>query len=556
MNSQVYYRKWRPSTFNEIEGQEQVVTILKQAILKKRIPHALLFCGSRGTGKTSTARIFAKAVNCLSNPENKPCNECENCNMTNKGITLDIFELDAASHRGIEEIRSIRDKVLLAPSSFPYKVYIIDESHMLTEHASNAFLKTIEEPPEHVIFILCTTDPQKMVPTILSRCQRHDFKRISVTPMIKRLRYIANEENIIINDETLSLLANASNGSLRDSETLLEQLYLSYGNSPTIENANVMLGNTMEASNIAFEIVSICLKNETNQAFKVFNDALKNGIELKILHENIIRFCRAAAIVKTGNRKTLDEAPSILDKLEQIVDQLNTNKIFEFLESFSNLNVRLASETSIHLELAILKTANLFKKSETATEKKKSHATILPKTKPSPEINQITSNSLNSNENPLKDDISTSKEKSENHEPLVVNTSPNKIDHKDWNEIIAALSKKRGTRFNLGALLRGSEIASIKKDGKSLIILFTFKHKSHLERLEEEIKNINIRNTISDIIVKTINLTDNASIEFKLEVQTQSTTNEIKEEQFNPQAKIVKEALDLGGKLIEENNAN
>ena len=130
MNSQVYYRKWRPSTFHELEGQEQVVTILKQSILKKRIPHALLFCGSRGTGKTSTARIFAKAVNCLSDPENKPCNECANCEMINKGTTLDIFELDAASHRGIEEIRSIRDKVLLSPSSLPYKVYIIDESHM------------------------------------------------------------------------------------------------------------------------------------------------------------------------------------------------------------------------------------------------------------------------------------------------------------------------------------------------------------------------------------------------------------------------------------------
>ena len=326
MNSQVYYRKWRPSTFHELEGQEQVVTILKQSILKKRIPHALLFCGSRGTGKTSTARIFAKAINCLSGPENKPCNECANCEMINKGTTLDIFELDAASHRGIEEIRSIRDKVLLSPSSLPYKVYIIDESHMLTEHASNAFLKTIEEPPEHVIFILCTTDPQKMVATILSRCQRHDFKRISTIPMIKRLRHIANEEKININDETLALLANASNGSLRDSETLLEQLYLSYGNNPTIENANVMLGNTIEASNIALEIVYMSLKNQTNEAFKIFNEAVKNGIELKILHENIIRFYRAALIIKSGNSQTLEEAPSIIEKLQQIIAPIEINK--------------------------------------------------------------------------------------------------------------------------------------------------------------------------------------------------------------------------------------
>ena len=556
MNSQVYYRKWRPSTFHELEGQEQVVTILKQSILKKRIPHALLFCGSRGTGKTSTARIFSKAVNCLSNPEDKPCDKCKNCDMINKGTTLDIFELDAASHRGIEEIRSIRDKVLLSPSSLPYKVYIIDESHMLTEHASNAFLKTIEEPPKHVIFILCTTDPQKMVSTILSRCQRHDFKRISIMPMIKKLQHIANEEKINVNDETLSLLANASNGSLRDSETLLEQLYLSYGNNPTIENANVMLGNTIEASNIALEIVCICLKNETNQAFTVLSEALKNGVELKILHENIIRFCRAAAIVKSGNRQTLDEAPSTLNKLEQIVAPLKTNKIFEFLENVSNLNSRFTSETPIHLELAILKTSNLFKDSKTATENDQPHPSTLQKTKSPSEIDRIESIASNSKKTLEQNAVSVEKEKNEESKSLIVNTSSNEINHNNWNEIITSLSQKRGTRFNLGALLRGAEIASVKKDGNSYIIVFTFKHKSHLERLEEELKDINIHNVISETIVKTINLNDNASIEFKLEIQTQQREDRIKEKQLSTEAKIVKEALDLGGKLIEENNTN
>ena len=542
MNSQVYYRKWRPSTFHELEGQEQVVTILKQSILKKRIPHALLFCGSRGTGKTSTARIFAKAVNCLSDPENKPCNECANCEMINKGTTLDIFELDAASHRGIEEIRSIRDKVLLSPSSLPYKVYIIDESHMLTEHASNAFLKTIEEPQEHVIFILCTTDPQKMVATILSRCQRHDFKRISTIPMIKRLRHIANEEKININDETLALLANASNGSLRDSETLLEQLYLSYGNNPTIENANVMLGNTIEASNIALEIVYMSLKNQTNEAFKIFNEAVKNGIELKILHENIIRFYRAALIIKSGNSQTLEEAPSIIEKLQQIIAPIEINKLFKFLESVSILNTRLASETPIHLELVILKTANLFKNTETT--KKNTNTPQEGFTYP------------NTKKNRDEVDISINKKQDQPSESLIINSSSNEINENHWNEIITSLSKKRGSRFNLGALLRGAEIGSTKKENNSYIIIFTFKHKSHLERLEEEIKDINIRNIISETIVKTTNLNDNASIEFKLEIETEKTEANIKQKQLSPEAKIVKEALDLGGKLLEENQAN
>ena len=365
--------------------------------------------------------------------------------------------------------------------------------------------------------------------------------------MIKRLQHIAKEEKINVNDETLSLLANASNGSLRDSETLLEQLYLSYGNNPTIENANVMLGNTIEASNIALEIVCICLKNETNQAFTVLSEALKNGVELKILHENIIRFCRAAAIVKSGNRQTLDEAPSALDKLEQIVTPLKTNKIFEFLENVSTLNSRFTSETPIHLELAILKTSNLFKDSKTTTENDQPDPSALQKTISPSETDRIESIASNSKKTLVENTVSVEKEKHE---------ESNEINHNNWNEIIASLSKKRGTRFNLGALLRGAEIASIKKDGNSYIIVFAFKHKSHLERLEEELKDVNIHNVISETIVKTINLNDNASIEFKLEIQTQQREDRIKEKQLSPEAKIVKEALDLGGKLIEENNTN
>ena len=187
MTSQVYYRKWRPGSFTDLAGQDHVATTIRQAIKQQRVSHSYLFCGPRGTGKTTTARILAKAVNCLEPEEGNPCNNCRICRTINEGRFLDIIELDAASNRGIDEIREIRDKVNFAPVEGQRKVYIIDEAHMLTDQASNAFLKTLEEPPAHVIFVLCTTEANKILPTIISRCQRFDFRRLPTDVICRRL---------------------------------------------------------------------------------------------------------------------------------------------------------------------------------------------------------------------------------------------------------------------------------------------------------------------------------------------------------------------------------
>ncbi|GAI70863.1 unnamed protein product, partial [marine sediment metagenome] len=229
MASQVFYRKWRPQTLAEVVGQEQVTQTLLNALNNGRVSHAYLFCGPRGTGKTSTGRILAKAVNCLTNGKGEPCNTCPMCQAITEGRALDMIEIDAASNRGIDDIRGLRERVNYAPNQARYKVYIIDEVHMLTKEASNALLKTLEEPPPHVIFVLATTEAHKIIPTILSRCQRFDFRRISQTDVISKLTRICNTEGINMEPEALQLIAKAATGSLRDAENLLEQLTTYYG---------------------------------------------------------------------------------------------------------------------------------------------------------------------------------------------------------------------------------------------------------------------------------------------------------------------------------------
>ena len=242
MTSQVYYRKWRPSSFAELVGQEHVATTLRQSLKQGRVSHSYLFCGPRGSGKTTTARIIAKAVNCLDLRDGDPCNVCTICSTINDGRFMDIIELDAASNRGIDEIRDIREKVNFSPAQGSRKVYIIDEAHMLTDAASNAFLKTLEEPPAHVIFVLCTTEVQKILPTIVSRCQRFDFRRIPSDLIYNRLAAIAEAEGVTVEPEALRLVARYASGSLRDAQNLLEQLVVSYGDGVGLLQVEDLLG--------------------------------------------------------------------------------------------------------------------------------------------------------------------------------------------------------------------------------------------------------------------------------------------------------------------------
>ena len=296
--AQVFYRKWRPASFSELVGQDHVSSTLRQSLRQGRVSHSYLFCGPRGSGKTTTARIIAKAVNCLNTKDGDPCDICDNCHSINSGRFMDTIELDAASNRGIDEIRDIREKVNFAPAQGQRKVYIIDEAHMLTDAASNAFLKTLEEPPPHVIFVLCTTEANRILPTIVSRCQRFDFRRIGSELIYGRLTDITNAESVNADPEAIRLVARHSAGSLRDAENLLEQLVVSSTDGVTLKQVEELLGlNNGESS---LELIKYLLMGNTSAALSAVNQAAWSGTDLRQLHNQATELLRATMHLQWG----------------------------------------------------------------------------------------------------------------------------------------------------------------------------------------------------------------------------------------------------------------
>ena len=286
----VVARRYRPGTFADLVGQNQVSQALCNAITTNRVGHAYLFTGARGVGKTSTARILAKALNCTTGPTPTPCDQCDICTAIASGEDVDVIEIDGASNRGIDEIRQLRSNVSIRPSRSRFKIYIIDEVHMLTGPAFNALLKTLEEPPEHVKFIFCTTDPEKIPITVLSRCQRFDFPPVEMDSIIDRLRYIVGQEGITAEDEALRLLARRAAGSMRDSQSLLEQLLSFCTQTITVEDVHKMLG-TARSHRLA-EIVGCLLEHDAAAALAKLDQSVQEGVDVGQLAEQLLGYFR------------------------------------------------------------------------------------------------------------------------------------------------------------------------------------------------------------------------------------------------------------------------
>lgn len=354
---QTLYRKYRPTNFDEVVGQKVIIKTLKNALSNNTLTHAYLFTGPRGTGKTSIAKILAKTVNCTNLKDYLPCNDCQNCIQYNNKQAIDIIEIDAASNNGVEEIRELKSKISLVPSIGKYKIYIIDEVHMLSTGAFNALLKTLEEPPNHVIFVLATTDPHKIPSTILSRCQRFDFKKISIKEIVERLKYVVQQEKIKIDDIALSEIAHLSDGGMRDALSLLDQSIAYSEDKITLEDIHEING-TITSKELCIFIKYIFEKN-ISSIFDRIEEYNSKGKDFVKLLEEIILFLRNL-LIKMNVPNYFDESESFVVE-EEFLKQINLYQLLDYIKECNNYlyEMKNSNHPKIMFELLIVKIINL-----------------------------------------------------------------------------------------------------------------------------------------------------------------------------------------------------
>lgn len=358
MSYMALYRKWRPDTFEEVKGQDHVVTTLKNQIINNRIGHAFLFCGTRGTGKTSIAKLFAKAVNCEHPINGSPCNECAACRAIADGSSMNVIEIDAASNNGVDNIRQIREEVQYSPSEGKYKVYIIDEVHMLTQGAFNALLKTLEEPPAYVIFILATTESHKIPITISSRCQKYEFRRISVETISDRLMELLGREQIEAEKKAVDYIAKAADGSMRDALSILDQcIAFNIGKELTYENVLDTIGAV--DIDVFARLLDCVIKLDVVGAIDLVDDVVWQGRELSRFVSEFTWFLRNVLLVKVSPEadQKLDMSAENLERLRQLAAQIDTDALIRYINIFSDTsaNIKYAVQKRIVLELAVIK---------------------------------------------------------------------------------------------------------------------------------------------------------------------------------------------------------
>lgn len=505
------YRKYRPQSFEEVYGQEYIVKTLCNAIESNRISHAYLFNGTRGTGKTTIAKIFAKTVNCLDLKDNKPCGKCMVCKCENTEEIPDIIEIDAASNNGVDEIRELKNKIKLMPVMCKYKVYIIDEVHMLSTGAFNALLKTLEEPPEHVIFILATTEPQKLPITIISRCQRFDFKKINIEKIIERLEYISKKEKIKISKDALEEIAKISDGAMRDAIGLLDQLSSYTNKEINVDNIYELKGSISkdELFKLTNYYISGDIENLLNQIEIIYN----NGKSFYLLVEDMLILFRNVLVCKKAEKYFDSKDISNKKEIKEISKKLDGRNIENIIEKLENLskNIKNSNYPRVLFEVSMLSDFNADneKKANTNPIKVTKEEKIIvtkpidkEEEKPTLEIKIDSDNNVTLElENDRKMDIS---------KRILINNTIAKastICKKKANEMYKELDKFIIDKKykNAATILKDSIVAAASEDH----ILLNYKYSSMVEENDKEINNIvNLIKKILDIKYKLVAITE------------------------------------------------
>ena len=490
----VLYRKYRPRRFSEVVGQEWIVRALRQAVAQGKTAHAYLFAGPRGTGKTTLARILAKAVNCLSLQDGEPCNACAPCQAIDQGDPFLLVEMDAASHRGIEDVRALREAVLtLGQGTGRFRVYILDEAHMLTTEAFNALLKTLEEPPPHVVFVLCTTEAYRLPPTVASRCQRYDFQRLSPEAVLRRLEFIAQQEGWGVSPEALRLLAAAARGSLRDACNLLEQAVTTFGPEVDARGVREMLG--VRENPFALPLLEALSRGDGAGALTALAQGISAGDgDPRAFHGAVMDLLRTALLLKAG--APVDDAPpSVVEALRPLVAPWPWERLLAVVRAWGGVTFRGDAFSPLPLELAVVEAL----------------------TGPSP--------------SPLPPPP-----------PVPPQPNPPSQERGDprWRELCRALERVRFKRFPLGPLLRGCAHYALEND--TLVVFF--RHRTHWERLQDELEHPASRAALEEAMARVFG----RPYKVRLELTTagEDTPN------TRPHGHLVRTALQLGGRIIGE----
>jgi DNA polymerase-3 subunit gamma/tau len=452
--SQALYRKYRPKEWDEVVGQDHVVTTLKNAIAADRVAHAYLFAGSRGTGKTTLARLLAKAVNCT-NPDaaKRPDNECENCKAVNENRFLDLIEIDAASNTSVDDVRDLRDKINFSPSQGKYKIYIIDEVHMLSTQAFNALLKTLEEPPPHAIFVLATTEIHKIPATVLSRCQRHEFRRLPVDEIVKQLKMIIKAEKIQADDDALIQIARQSAGGMRDAISLLDQLS-SMGEKITLALAQTVLGTA--TSQTVLDLISSVMDHDPAHGLETIHKALDAGADPRSLARQIVEYLRGLMLIQMGNADQVEATADVRKQMQSHARSFSTSDVLRMMKAFNTAatDLRGGWQPSLSLELALAEVLDAPAESvpQIATPP---HAKPQPAAAPQTESKPQTSAPSGATQQGSEVEARVPEKSSLNAGEVI----------KAWKHLSSSLPK---TQANLSALLNSVRMIDIQ--GKTLIL--------------------------------------------------------------------------------------